>query len=139
MESYPILRLKSKDSLKEIERFFEAEGSARGSDVLRQLGEGIIKKFEDMNSYPYDEYLERESDSLQVNGDSLEVNFVCGSSGLGFLARLIDLFGPLCESISGEFSHDEEEDNDFDPSLSYINGKVMMMGKEYTFEPIYRD
>ncbi|MFT6138718.1 MAG: hypothetical protein ACJAUJ_001813 [Salibacteraceae bacterium] len=133
METYPTLNLKSTKAA-EIAKFFENSGNSEGNEILNKLGKDVFDKFKEINCYPYNQYF--EYDELDLKGESLKIEFCCGSSGLEFLARLMDMFGPISDEISGEFGHDEEEDEDFDSSLSYVDGKVIMMGKKYQFQPI---
>jgi hypothetical protein len=135
METYPTIKLTSEDNIDSFKKIFEAMSNNDQSEVKKHLNKfdaSLAEKFDTIADI-YGDYLE-SIEEIKVSGDKITVNFVCGSAGDEFLARLIELLAPYTTHVSGTFDHDEDYEEGESYVFSYQEGKVFLNNREYDYD-----
>lgn len=136
MESYISATIApQKQQLSSIQDFFK---SAQDYDLegMRSACAELGEEATDM----LDSILEHSIFSEYISGieyvqadDSVSIEATCGSSGLEFLIKIIQIVGPYSKNVEGSFSHDEEldEDEEWPLKISYEAGSIKINGRDY--------
>ncbi len=135
MESYINIKVnKIKDSTDFDELTALLKGIAMKTDsisldeckkIIETRDSSLLQHF----SFIFDEYQGNlnEAECINSKTNSIDVKWVCGSSGLDCLIRLMYIFGPLTKDVEGEYYDDDWM---FDIKLEYMNGNIVANGIE---------
>jgi len=129
LETYLNVHIDCEDRVDLFEGIFKL---IRSSDVdsckldLGKINSGLPDIYEELIDR-YGDYLQ-SIDLLEKNGSELYIAYVCGSSGLEFMADLFTMFGPYVKKIWGDFDHDEDKEEGEEWNLSFESNEVCLNG-----------